>query len=76
MISKRTEYLVGTACSPGTMAISGAPGAVVFLWACTGNFSNPGDVEGNMYDYLLTLDGLEGSATESRTWSQVKGLYR
>jgi hypothetical protein len=63
-------------CSPGTMTVFGAPGSVVFLWAGSTNYTNPGDVQGNMYDYILTIDGLEGSATESSTWSQVKGLYR
>ena len=58
------------------MTVFGAPGSVVFLWAGSTNYTNPGDVQGNMYDYILTIDGLEGSATESSTWSQVKGLYR
>jgi len=69
------NILVGP-CSPATMIISGAPGSVVFPWVGTYNFTNPGDVPGNMYEYILTLDGLEGSATEPSTWSQVKGLYR
>jgi len=69
------NILVGP-CSPSTMIITGAPGSVVFPYVSSANFSNPGDVEGNMYDYVLTLDGLAGSATESSTWSQVKGLYR
>jgi len=64
------------ACMPGSMTIFGAPGSVVFLWAGSANFHNPGDVPGNEYLYVLTIDGLEGSATEPSTWSQVKGLYR
>ena len=61
-------------CTPGNMSTFGYPGAVVYFWVGSANTSNPGDIPGNMYDYRLTLDSL--SATESRTWSQVKGLYR
>ena len=43
---------------------------------CVANFANPGEVLGNMYDYILTIAGLEGTAAESQSWSQVKGLYR
>ena len=70
------QTMTVSACSPGTMTIFGAPGSIVFPWAGSANFENPGDVQGNMYDYILTIDGLDGSATESSTWSQVKGLYR
>jgi len=63
-------------CTPDAFTIFGTPGEVVFLYVISANFSNPGDVPGNEYLYLLTIDGLEGSATESSTWSQVKGLYR
>jgi hypothetical protein len=64
------------ACLPGTMTVFGAPNTMVYLWAGSANFANPGDVIGNMYDYLLSIDGLAGVANESSTWSQVKGLYR
>jgi hypothetical protein len=63
-------------CSPSVMTIVGDPGTAVYPWVGSANFSNPGDVDGNMYDYILTIDGLAGTATEATTWSQVKGMYR
>jgi hypothetical protein len=62
-------------CAPGEITIFAAPMEVVFLWAGSANFANPGDVPGNEYLYVMDISGLH-TATESSTWSQVKGLYR
>ena len=65
------------ACSPGTVIILAEPGTVLYLWGGSANFHNPGDVIGNEYDYIFTIEGIEEvSATEHQTWSGVKSLYR
>ena len=71
-----TQNILVGPCAPASMTVFNAPGALVWLWAGSSNFTNPGDVIGNEYDYILSIDGLQGSATEASTWSQVKGLYR
>jgi hypothetical protein len=64
-------------CVPGTMVMSTTPGEIVHLWCGSANFANPGDVVGNEYDYIFTIDGIEEvSAVEAKTWSGVKSLYR
>ena len=53
------------------------PGEVYILKIVSQSFSNPGDIIGNEYDYVFTIEGIEQtSATEQQTWSSVKSLYR
>jgi len=63
-------------CLPGTLTIFTTPGAIVDLWVGSANFANPGDVIGNEYDYIFTIDGIESvSATVNETWGGVKSLF-
>jgi len=58
-------------CAPDVLTLFGAPGELVYFICLPPTWEAPA-----MFDYILTIDGLEGSATEASTWSQVKGLYR
>jgi len=64
-------------CTPGTIIIDTTPGTIVHLWVGSANFSNPGDVPDNEYDYVMHVEGIEEvSAIEQATWSRVRSLYR
>ena len=63
-------------CLPGTMTIPSSPGTIVDLWVGSVDFSNPGSVPGNEYDYIWEITGTEVvSATVNETWSGVKALF-
>jgi hypothetical protein len=57
-------------CSPATMVIDGAPGSTVWFWIGSTTFEGPV----NEYDYVLYTN-LGAVATESSSWSAVKGLF-
>ena len=67
------------ACAPGSMTITGDPGALVWIWVGAQDFEPP-EGQGTPYefDYLLWISGLESGpvAVESRSWTGVKSLYR
>ncbi len=64
-------------CIPVEMTIVTTPGEIVHLWVGSANFTNPGDVPDDEYDYVMRIEGIEGvSASEQGTWSRVKNLYR
>ena len=65
-------------CVPASMTITGDPLTTVWLWTGATTFNSPDGTTPYEYDYVLWLSGLEPGvvATESSTWSQVKGLYR
>ncbi len=72
-----TQSMTVGPCTPGTMIIYTEPGQMVDLWVGSADFSNPGGVPGNEYDYIWEIVGVEVvSATEQQTWSGVKSLFR
>jgi hypothetical protein len=69
-------------CTPVPMAITGAPGDVVWLLNVPATFAIPfgADPDGDgtaEFDYLIWVSGLAAGpvATESRAWGDVKALY-
>jgi hypothetical protein len=63
-------------CVTASMTITGEPFATVWLWTGATTFTSPDGSTPYEFRYLLTIEGLGVVATESSTWSQVKGLYR
>jgi len=71
-----TQSMTVGPCLPGTMTIPSSPGTIVDLWVGSVDFSNPGSVPGNEYDYIWEITGTEVvSATVNETWSGVKALF-
>ena len=64
-------------CDPGTMTITGEPGATVWIWAGPVMFESPDGTTPYEFDYVLELTGLAPGtvATETRTWGSLKGLF-
>jgi hypothetical protein len=63
------DVIVGP-CAPATLTIAGAPGSVVWFWVGPTFFVGPV----NEYNYVLYTN-LGAVATESSSWSAVKGLF-
>ena len=64
-------------CDPTTMVINTTPGEIIYLWLGSVNTSTPGGFVGNEYEYIFTIEGIEGTvATKRETWSHMKSLYR
>ncbi|MEZ4386829.1 MAG: hypothetical protein R3D98_04510 [Candidatus Krumholzibacteriia bacterium] len=56
-------------CTEGTMTIPGAAGSTIWFWVGPTTFDGSGE-----YDYVLYTN-LVGVATESHSWTDVKGLF-
>jgi hypothetical protein len=57
-------------CNPATIVINGAPGSTAWFWV------GPTTFEGPVYEYNYVLyTNLGAVATESSSWSAVKGLF-
>jgi len=57
-------------CNPATIVINGAPGSTAWFWV------GPTTFEGPVYEYNYVLyTNLGPVATESSSWSAVKGLF-
>jgi hypothetical protein len=69
---------VENGCDPQVLTITDSPGALEWLWVGPDAFYPPPGFIGHEYRYTLHIEGLaEGVvATESATWSQLKGLFR
>jgi len=65
-------------CLPASMTITGEPLTTVWLWTGATTFNSPDGTTPYEYDYIIWLSGLEPGvvATESRSWTGVKALYR
>lgn len=71
------QGMTAYSCTETTMVIDTTPGQIVYLWVGSENYSNPGDVEGNEYNYYFTIDGADVVvSSESISWDSVKSLYR
>ncbi len=71
------ESMTSDGCDPVTMTITTTPGELVHLFVSSANFTNPGDVPEDEYDYVMSLEGIVNtSAIENQTWGGVKNLYR
>jgi len=66
-------------CDPGSLTVTGDPGATVWLWTGSPTLSPPpGTPTPFEFPYVLWLSGLAPGpvATEAASWSGVKALYR
>lgn len=71
------QSLNAPSCVETTMEISTFPGELVFIWVGSEYYSNPGDVEGNEYNYILTIDGADVAvSTQGIPWDSIKSFYR
>jgi hypothetical protein len=58
------------------MTINGAPGSLIWFWVGATTFNAPSCFDGNEYDYVLFLNLDDPVATEGRSWSSLKSLFR
>ncbi len=61
-------------CLEGTMVITGAPGSEIWFWVGPTTFGSPDGSDVYEYDYALQSN-LGPIATESHSWTDVKGLF-
>jgi len=62
-------------CLPATLTMSGAPGDTIWFWVGPTTFSAPGPVDVFEFSYLLETN-LETVVSPSRTWTEVRALFR
>jgi hypothetical protein len=61
--------------APASFTVTGAPGAVVWLWVGPMQYQAPNWWPEDEYDYLLTITG-NPVQTEPASWGRVKALFR
>lgn len=63
-------------CQEASMTIDGEPGSLVWFWVGPTVFEQPYYFDRSEYRYVLHLNLDEPVASDQRTWSTVKSLFR
>jgi hypothetical protein len=69
------QHVVSDRGEPASFTVTGAPGAVVWLWVGPTQFERPNWWPDDEYDYVLTIVGTPVQ-TEPASWGRVKALFR
>ncbi len=73
------EQMNAGPCTPANMIIQGSPYQDIQVWVGPTEYSGPSGFVGHEFNYVAHFTGLDpiiGSATEKRSFGQIKSLYR